>query len=151
MSVPLALLIVKVKHLQQLADGVDCEGKVREIYEAHFGASAPYEINLPTTLLKQLKSLVDSNKFSREMFNEAQVCTAITLIDQKDVIVAMLHSSHWRRYPATPHFSSWVEAKLSDPSFLKKLCEIAVLFASYMKVAEKRLETCLPKRKSALR
>jgi hypothetical protein len=56
-----------------MPDGAGITGKVAEIYEAHFGASAPYEINLPTTLLKQLKLQVGDQKLTKDMFNEAQV------------------------------------------------------------------------------
>eukprot|EP01127_Copromyxa_protea_P009877 TRINITY_DN2362_c0_g1_i2.p1 TRINITY_DN2362_c0_g1~~TRINITY_DN2362_c0_g1_i2.p1 ORF type:complete len:132 (-),score=15.45 TRINITY_DN2362_c0_g1_i2:135-530(-) len=61
-----------VHNLQQASDS-NMAAKASEIYEAHFGSSAPYEINLPTTLLKQLKQLVDSKNYSKDMFNEAQV------------------------------------------------------------------------------
>jgi hypothetical protein len=40
----------------------------------------------------------------------------------KEVIVSMLHTSHWRRYPATTYFTSWVNSKLADIDFLTKLC-----------------------------
>lgn len=68
--------VKQVHQLQSLPDGAPELGeKANEIYQAHFGASAPYEINLPTTLLKQHKTLVAEKKFSREMFNESQVTT----------------------------------------------------------------------------
>jgi hypothetical protein len=57
-----------------MSDGADISTKVSEIYEAHFGASAPYEINLPTNLLKQLKQQVGDQKLDKNMFNESQVC-----------------------------------------------------------------------------
>lgn len=64
---------VQVYQLQQMSDSAELGPKVLEIYEAHFGASAPYEINLPTTLLKQLKTTAEGKKFSTTMFDEAQV------------------------------------------------------------------------------
>jgi len=103
-------LAVEKLRTSDATNTAEVESMVQAISELHFGDAAPYEVNLPINQMRQFKSLVDSQQFSVNMLNEAQ-----------DTICTMLVSSHWRRYPDTPFFNSWLDRKLTDTDFLRSL------------------------------
>eukprot|EP01126_Amoeba_proteus_P011726 TRINITY_DN14780_c0_g1_i6.p1 TRINITY_DN14780_c0_g1~~TRINITY_DN14780_c0_g1_i6.p1 ORF type:complete len:432 (-),score=83.52 TRINITY_DN14780_c0_g1_i6:247-1542(-) len=82
------------------------DSEAKHIIEQYVGPGAPYEINLPIHMVKELRTCLKLQKFHKAMFSPAQM-EALSLC-----------SAHWQRYPSSVYYEKWLAAKLSDPTSL---------------------------------